>query len=278
MVRRAGALTTVQDLGRPGLAHLGVPRAGALDAPAAALANRLVGNAPEAAVLEVTMGGLELSVEGGHWFAVTGAPCRVEVDGAVRGHARAEWAEGGAAISLGTASAGVRSYVALAGGVDVEPVLGSRSTDTLSWVGPPQVRDGDGLPVGPSRGAPQPHDTPRPPRPGPLRLQPGPEEDWFAPEALEALCGSAYTLGSESNRIGARLEGTALARSRRGEMASEGMVLGAVQVPPHGRPVVFLADHPVTGGYPVIGVVNPGDLWMCAQARPGDTLRFSRQR
>ncbi|MDP3890691.1 biotin-dependent carboxyltransferase family protein [Nocardioides sp.] len=276
-VLRAGSLTTIQDRGRPGLAHLGVPCAGPLDRPAADLANRLVGNRSDAAVLEVTMGGLHLRAGRGHWIAVTGAPCPVEVNGVARGHARAEWAERGADVVLGPPSSGVRSYVAVAGGFDVVPVLGSRATDTLAWVGPPPVQDGDLLAVGPSRGAPQPHDTPRPPRRGPLRLHPGPGVDWFAPEAVEVIGSSAYTVGSESNRIGLRLDGPPLER-RRGEMPSEGMVLGSVQVPPHGRPVIFLADHPVTGGYPVIGVVEPEDLWMCAQARPGETLRFTRWR
>lgn len=273
-VVEAGPLTTVQDLGRVGLAHLGVPRAGALDAPAAALANRLVGNLPDAAVLEVTLGGLVAVPSTGCWVAVTGAPAPVRVAGRARGHARAEWVPAGATLRLGTPPTGVRSYVALAGGVAVEPVLGSRSTDTLAWVGPPRVEAGATLPLGAPAGPSVEHETPRPPAPGPLRLRPGPREDWFAAGALEVLGASSYAVLEASNRIGLRLDGPPLERVREGEPASEGMVLGAVQVPPDGRPVVFLADHPPTGGYPVIGVVDRRDLWQCAQLRPGERVRF----
>jgi biotin-dependent carboxylase-like uncharacterized protein len=170
----------------------------------------------------------------------------------------------------------VRSYLAVAGGIDVEPVLGSRATDTLAWVGPPVVSSGSTLPVGPADGGPRPHDTPRPRHGGPLRLSPGPRADWFGEDALEVLCRTTYSVAADSNRIGLRLEGPALPRLRTDELPSEGMVLGAVQVPPSGRPVVFLADHPPTGGYPVVAVVEADDLWQCAQLRPGDPVRFTR--
>ncbi|GEP37238.1 allophanate hydrolase [Nocardioides psychrotolerans] len=274
-VLASGTLTTVQDLGRPGLAHLGVPRAGALDPPAAALANRLVGNDPDAAVLEVTLGGLVVTTDVGAWVAVTGAVCPIEVDGAPRGQARPEWLAPGSRLRLGTTSSGVRSYLAVGGGIAVEPVLGSRATDTLAWVGPPRVEPGTRLPVGPLVRRPAPHDTPRPPRAGALRVHPGPRADWFVPRALTTLCGSTYEVGSASNRIGLRLEGPALERVRDGELPSEGLVLGAVQVPPDGQPVVLLADHPPTGGYPVLAVVEEADLWQCAQLRPGETVRFT---
>jgi biotin-dependent carboxylase-like uncharacterized protein len=271
-----GALVTVQDRGRPGLAHLGVPRAGALDAPAAALANRLVGNGPDAAVLEVLLGGLVLRSDAGCWVAVTGAPAPLTVDGAARGHAHAEWLAPASTLRLGAPATGARSYVAVSGGVDVAPVLGSRSTDTLSWAGPPRVRAGTTLPLGRPWSQPQPLDTPRAATPGPLRLLPGPRRDWFADDALDVLCGASYVVEADSNRVGLRLAGPAPARVRDSELASEGMVLGAVQVPPSGRPVVFLADHPPTGGYPVIAVVEPADLWQCAQLRPGERVRFTR--
>ena len=275
-VHRAGVLTTVQDRGRLGLAHLGVPRAGPLDRPAAELANRLVGNGPDAALLEVTGGGLELTSNAGAWVAVTGAPGPVDVDGAARGGDRAEWLPPGGRLRLGTPRTGVRSYVAVAGGLDVPPVLGSRATDTLAWVGPPRVEDGTRLPVGPAAGPPVPLDTPRPPRPGPLRVSPGPRADWFADDALIRLCAAPYTVAADSNRIGLRLDGPAPQRVREDELPSEGIVLGAVQVPPGGQPVVFLADHPPTGGYPVLAVVHPDDLWLCGQLRPGERLRFAR--
>ncbi len=277
-VLEAGTLTTVQDRGRPGRAHLGVPRAGALDAPAAELANRLVGNDVEAAVLEVTLGGLRVRAAAGRWVAVTGAACTLSVNGAARHHGRAEWVPAGAELRLGPPVTGVRTYVAVGGGIAVRPVLGSRSTDTLAWVGPPRVEAGTELPLGEPVADPRPHDTPRPPRPGALRLAAGPRDDWFAERAIDLLCASSYTVAADSNRIGLRLAGPALERTRSGELASEGMVLGAVQVPPSGLPVVFLADHPPTGGYPVIGVVDEDDLWQCAQLRPGDEVRFTRSR
>ncbi|HEX5089696.1 MAG TPA: biotin-dependent carboxyltransferase family protein [Nocardioides sp.] len=275
-VQTAGALTTIQDRGRVGLAHLGVPRAGPLDVPAAALANRLVGNDPHAAVLEVTWGGLELTTDTGVWVAVTGADAPLDIDDARRGHHRAEWLPEGSRLRLGQPSQGVRSYLAVAGGIGVAPVLGSRATDTLAWVGPPRVADGAHLPVGMPAGPPAPHDTPRPPRPGPLRISPGPRDDWFADDALERLCAAPYVVTEESNRIGLRLDGDPPDRLRDDELPSEGMVLGAVQVPPGGRPVVLLADHPPTGGYPVLAVVHPDDLWQCGQLRPGETLSFVR--
>ena len=117
---------------------------------------------------------------------------------------------------------------------------------------------------------------PRPPHPGALGLTTGPRDDWFADGAVDLLCASTYTVHADSNRIGLRLSGATLERARPGELASEGVVLGAVQVPPSGQPVVFLADHPVTGGYPVIGVVDADDLWQCAQLRPGAEVRFTR--
>jgi len=275
-VRRAGALATVQDRGRTGLAHLGVPRAGPLDRPAAELANRLVGNGPDAALLEVTWGGLELTTDMGVWVAVSGADVPLDVDGVGRGRDRAEWLPEGRPLRLGPPVRGVRSYVAVAGGIEVAPVLGSRSTDTLAWVGPSRVEDGALLPVGASSAPPAALDTPRPPVPGPLRIFPGPRSDWFAGDALERICAAPYLVTEESNRIGLRLAGDPPQRVRDEELPSEGMVLGAVQVPPGGQPVVLLADHPPTGGYPVLAVVHPDDLWQCGQLRPGEELRFVR--
>lgn len=273
----AGALTTVQDRGRVGCAHLGVPRGGVLDAPAAALGNRLVGNDPDAAVLETTMTGLAFRAEVALTFAVTGARCVVTA----AGHAMA-WGEpvtvpAGSDIVVGPATSGVRSYVAVAGGIAVEPVLGSRATDTLAWVGPPRVTAGTVLPLGRS-GDPRPVDTPPSAAlPAPLAVVPGPRADWFAADALDLLAGAPYTVAADSNRIGLRLTGARLERVRDQELPSEPMVLGAVQVPRNGQPVVFLADHPTTGGYPVIGVVLAESLATCAQLRPGDQIRFSRR-
>ena len=209
---------------------------------------------------------------------MTGAPCEVVIGGRPVAFGSPVYAESGSEVLLGPARSGVRSYLAVAGGIAVPEVLGSRSTDTLAWVGPPRLTAGTVLPVGRSHADPRDHDTPRPARPGPLRLRAGPRDDWFAPGAVEALCATAYTVSTDSNRVGLRLGGARLDRRRRDELASEGMVLGAVQVPPDGQPVVLLADHPVTGGYPVIGVVAPEDVHRCAQLRPGETVRFTRER
>ncbi len=276
-VVRAGALTTVQDLGRPGHAHLGVPRSGALDGPAAALVNRLVGNAPEAAVLETTLNGCAVRPRSAVTVAVGGAPCRVRVDGRPVAWGAAVRVPAGALLDVGAAGSGVRSYVAVSGGIAVEPVLGSRSTDLLSGLGPPPLTDGTVLPLGrPTRlharvdVAPQ----PAPPAELVLRVTPGPRDDWFTPAALRAFTSRAYRVSPASNRIGLRTEGPALERAVTRELPSEGVVLGAVQVPPDGRPVVFLADHPTTGGYPVIAVVRATDLPAAAQAVPGTPVRF----
>ncbi|MFF9897087.1 biotin-dependent carboxyltransferase family protein [Streptomyces longispororuber] len=277
VVVRAGALTTVQDEGRPGHAHLGVPRSGALDRPAAALVNRLVGNPPEAAVLETTLNGCALRPRCAVTVAVGGAPCPVSVDGRPAPWGAPVRVPAGALLDVGTALSGVRAYVALSGGVAVEPVLGSRSTDLLSGLGPPPLAHGAVLALGCVTGPPARVDTvpqPAPPRELVLRMTAGPRADWFTPGALRTLTTRAYRVSSASNRIGLRTEGPALERAVRGELPSEGMVLGAVQVPPDGRPVVFLADHPTTGGYPVVGVVRQEDLAGAAQAVPGTPVRF----
>ncbi|MEV6014323.1 biotin-dependent carboxyltransferase family protein [Streptomyces sp. NPDC051997] len=276
-VVRAGALTTVQDQGRPGHAHLGVPRSGALDPPAAALANRLVANPDGAAVLETTVDGCALRPRSAVTVAVTGAPCPVRVNGRPAAWGAPVRVPAGAVVDVGSARAGLRSYVAVSGGVAVDPVLGSRSTDLLSGLGPPPLTDGTVLPLG-SPGAPHarvdvvPHRAP----PGELvlRVTLGPRDGWFTGPAVRTLTTRAYRVSPASNRIGLRTEGPPLERAVTGELPSEGMVLGAVQVPPDGRPVVFLADHPTTGGYPVIAVVRPADLPAAAQAIPGTPVRF----
>ncbi len=267
----AGPLTTVQDRGRFGYAHLGVPRAGALDAPAADLANRLVGNGASAAVLETTIGGVTFVVESAMTLAVTGAGCEVRVDGRAAAWGEALSLTAGARVVVGPAVGGVRSYVAVAGGIDVPEVLGSRSTDTLAYVGPPPLQAGSWLPVGPAEREPEGAAAlPQPEHePAVLRYEPGPRADWFT----SALTGE-YVVLAQSNRIGLRLEGPALVRTRDGELASEGIVLGAIQVPADGQPLVFLNDHPTTGGYPVAGVVLPQDLHRCAQLLPGARVRF----
>lgn len=276
-VLRAGPLTTVQDLGRPGHAHLGVGRSGAVDRPSLRLANRLVGNHEGAPALELTFGGLTLRARHPVTVALTGAPCPVRVGDRARDMLAPVSLAAGDVLEVGMPSAGVRTYVAFHGGLDVEPVLGSASTDLLSHLGPEVVRDGRVLEVLPSTSevpaidvAPVRRLLDEPV----LRVVPGPRVDWFAADALAVLGRSRYEATSSSDRIGVRLDGPVLERSRTDELPSEGMVEGAVQVPPDGHPVVFLADHPVTGGYPVIAVVHADDLPLAAQLRPGQPVRF----
>ncbi|MBG0830593.1 biotin-dependent carboxyltransferase family protein [Planomonospora sp. ID67723] len=301
-VLASGPYATVQDLGRPGYGHLGVPRSGAADAPSLRLANRLVGNPEGAAGIELTFGGCHLGFSAGAWVAVTGAPCPVEllVPGSAprrlpgpagprpdpgaehlrntrAGMCAPFWVPAGGRVRLGTPTAGLRTYLAVRGGVDVPPVLGSRSTDSLSGLGPAPLAPGRLLPVGPALTLPQITVDAAPPRPVTsrvLRVLPGPRDDWFAPGATAALCAGPYEVSQDSNRVGVRLRGAALERVRGGELPSEGVVAGALQVPPDGQPIVFLADHPPTGGYPVIAVLTPADLPRAAQLRPGDTVRF----
>ncbi|MCW2623235.1 MAG: sle [Frankiales bacterium] len=277
----AGPLTTVQDLGRPGLASSGVPPSGALDRPAAALANRLVGNLPAAAVLETTLRGPRLRVRSAGRVvvvAVTGAQAPVSVDGRARDPLTTLFLADGALLELGMARTGVRSYLAVRGGLAVAPVLGSRSYDLLSGLGPLPLRVGDRIPIGPPTGSVPAVDGV--PLPGVdacpvLRARLGPRDEWFAPEAAALLTRTTWRVSPDSNRIGVRLVGPPLPRRRTGQLPPEGVVTGSVQVPPDGQPVLFLADHPTTGGYPVIAVVDEAALPAAAQARPDSVLRFT---
>lgn len=272
-----GPYATVQDLGRPGYAHLGVPRSGAADSAALRLANRLVGNAEGAAGIELTFGGARLRFLEGAWVALTGAPCPLEA-GAAHGMDAPFWLPPGAELRIGAPSRGLRTYLGVRGGIAVETVLGSRATDSLSGLGPAPLRRGTTLPIGPVTGLDPIAVDVAPPRAAPspaLRVLRGPRDDWFTHESLAALCAHPYVVTQDSNRVGVRLRGRALERAREGELPSEGMVEGAIQVPPSGQPIVFLADHPPTGGYPVIGVVASADLPSVAQLRPGDEVRFT---
>uniref|UniRef100_UPI002FDC7A27 5-oxoprolinase subunit C family protein n=1 Tax=Streptomyces sp. IBSBF 2435 TaxID=2903531 RepID=UPI002FDC7A27 len=273
------ALTTVQDRGRAGFAHLGVPRSGALDLPAHRLANRLVGNDERAAGLETTVTGCALRASRAVLVAVTGAACPVRIDGRPAAWGAPVVVPDGAVLDVGAATTGLRSYVAVAGGLAVKAVLGSRATDLLSGLGPAPLAEGDELPVGPERNGSCAADVLPYGAAGSelvLPFLPGPRDDWFAAGSLAAMVSGAYTVSPASNRIGLRTLGPALRRAagRDGELPSEGMVPGAVQVPPDGRPVVFLADHPTTGGYPVIGVVPEESLPAAAQSAPGTRIRF----
>jgi biotin-dependent carboxylase-like uncharacterized protein len=276
-VLASGPLTTVQDRGRPGWASIGVTRSGAADRQAAALANRLVGNDAAAAVLEVTVGGLQVQAGRTLLVAVSGAPAPVTVDGRAAPFDAPLTLRPGQVLGLGNPAVGLRSYLAVRGGIGVPPVLGSRSTDTLSGLGPAPLRPGDVLPVGALAAAEPVVDVAPVGAPSSrpvLRVLPGPRRDWMAPTAWTALTTEDWTVSPDSDRVGLRLAGPRLDRARTDELPSEGLVPGAVQVPPDGAPVLFLVDHPVTGGYPVLAVVTTDDLPAAAQLRPGDRVRF----
>jgi biotin-dependent carboxylase-like uncharacterized protein len=294
LVEEPGPLLLVQDLGRAGSMHLGVPPSGALDPDALAQANRLVGNDRRAAGLEILLGGVRIRVEHATRIAVTGAQVGLSIGGRAASWGTAESVRAGELVEIDPARDGIRSWLAVAGGIDAAPVLGSRSTDTLTRLGPEPVVAGDRLPVGPPAGSDQrgladPTDhadaasaiaVPRPHLDVvelPLLL--GPRRDWFTEEAVATLFDQEYAVEADSSRTALRLAGDGpLERGRREELPSEGIVTGAVQVPASGQPLVFLADHPVTGGYPVIGVVSSEARAAWAQARPGDRLRFRRSR
>jgi len=280
VVEQARPATTVQDLGRPGLVRLGVGESGAVDRRSLRLANRLLGNAEDAAVLEVTLGGLAVRARGDLLVSVTGAVGPLSVDDrGVAGNSVVALPDA-SVLTVGTPAGGLRSYLAVRGGIDVPPVLGSRSTDVMSGLGPPPVEQGAVLSVGPSPGDWPVVDLAAVPAPPDdeveLRVVTGPRDDWFTPAAMESLLQASYEVTSDSNRVGMRLHGPALDRAVDDELPSEGVVRGALQVPSGGQPVLFLADHPVTGGYPVIAVVIGDDVDRAGQARPGQHLRFRR--
>ncbi|MGE2733370.1 biotin-dependent carboxyltransferase family protein [Mycolicibacterium vaccae] len=280
-VLRTGPLALIEDLGRPGLSHLGVTHSGAADRRSHALANRLVTNPDDRATVEVTLGGFAARVHGagsdGLAIAVTGADTDPSVDGIPFGSNSIQFVYDGQVISLGTPRTGLRSYLAVRGGFDVEPVLGSRSYDVLSGIGPAPLRRGDLLPVGPhSDDFPEVELAPVASfsdEPLDLDVVPGPRDDWFTDPDL--LVRTNWQVTNRSDRVGVRLIGMPLEyRHTDRQLPSEGATRGSIQVPPNGFPVILGPDHPVTGGYPVIGVVTDDDVDKLAQARPGQTVRL----
>jgi biotin-dependent carboxylase-like uncharacterized protein len=279
-----GPLALVEDLGRPGLAHIGVTRSGAADRYSHRLANRLLTNDGDRATIEITLGGFSARILGGDLdIAITGADAHPAVDGIPLGTNSIARIRDGQVISLGTPHTGLRSYLGVRGGIAVDPVLGSRSYDTLSGIGPPPLRPGDVLAVGePADRFPELEQAPVAAITGglvELRVTPGPRDDWCVDS--DALVVTAWAVSERSDRVGVRLTGTALEHRWPGrQLPSEGAVRGAIQVPPDGQPVILGADHPVTGGYPVIGVVTDADTDRLAQLRPGQPirLRWSRAR
>ena len=277
-VLRTGPLALVEDLGRPGMAHMGVTTSGAADRRAHTLANRLVANPGAHATVEVTFGGFSARVHGGDvTIAVTGADTDPAVNGVPFGTNSIHYARDGEVISLGAPHYGMRSYLAVRGGIDVAPVLGSRSYDVMSAIGPAPLRAGDVLPVGD-------HTTDFPeldqapvgaiaPEILELQVVPGPRDDWFVDPDI--LVRTNWQVTNRSDRVGMRLVGMPLEyRWPDRQLPSEGATRGAIQIPPNGFPVILGPDHPVTGGYPVIGVVTDEDIDTLGQVRPGQTVRL----
>ncbi|MBF4573581.1 biotin-dependent carboxyltransferase family protein [Herbiconiux sp. VKM Ac-1786] len=286
-VLATGTLTLLQDAGRPGLAHLGVTGSGAADQGSYRAANRLVGNAAGEAVLESVLGGIVLRARGALLVAVTGATGSVVVERS-GGRAAVEHPVGcsftlgdGDVVRVGPPTQGLRTTLAVRGGFAVPPTLGSRSSDVLSGLGPAPLRAGDVLPVGDVAGE-WPEATLLPGAIGRrwgrmLAVTPGPRADLVGAAGLPRLLATEWTVSAASNRVGVRLVGPQSAPGSGGHaltLPSEGMIVGAVQLPPSGEPVVFLRDHPVTGGYPVIAVLTPEAVDVAAQLRPGDAVGF----
>lgn len=274
-----GPLATFQDLGRPGYAHLGVPRSGAADLSALRQANRLVGNPESAAAIETTLGGWSARARGLVLVAVTGPPTLVLVDGLGVGSHATVPVRDGSLIEVLAPPHGCRNYVAARGGFVVPPALGSAATDTLSGLGPAPLQRSDELHIG-NAALDWPPETLAPGAPPPARehelvVRRGPRyADLADPAALTRL---EFTVNSASNRIGVRMDasdGGLCHRTGLPPQPSEGVPLGAVQVPPSGQPVLFLADHPVTGGYPVAAVLTAESVDRAAQLVAGDVVRL----
>lgn len=289
----SGMQLLIQDPGRAGHSDLGVSRAGVADEAAARQANRLVGNPESAAVLEILNGGTKLRAERASILAVSGAELSLMIttaDGETRQPSQyAPFAIlDGETLTLGMATVGLRAILAIRGGVTGREELGSLSSDTMSGLGPAPLNAGDPIAVGDlpvaAVGEPEPSTLPTRDADGAVtvRFTFGPRDDWFNADERRRLTTQTWHVTRQANRVGVRLEpdpsdpdNRPLIRERTDELASEGVPRGSLQMPPEGNPVLFLNDHPVTGGYPVIGVVIAQDLSAAAQLRPGDTLRFA---
>jgi biotin-dependent carboxylase-like uncharacterized protein len=277
-ILRTGPLAIVEDLGRAGLAHLGVGRSGAADRRSHTLANRLVANPDDRATVEVTFGGFAARVRGGDVdIAVTGADTNPTANGIMFGTNSIHHVRDGQLISLSTPGAGLRTYLAVRGGICVTPVLGSRSYDVMSAIGPSPLQAGDRLPIGEhTADYPELDQAPVAAITGTtveLLVVPGPRDDWFVDP--DALTQTDWVASDHSDRVGMRLVGYALqSRYPDRQLPSEGVTRGAIQVPPNGLPVILGPDHPITGGYPVAGVVIDEDIDKLAQVRPGQHVRL----
>jgi len=281
-VIKPGLLTTVQDLGRVGYQALGVPVGGPMDVFSHRLANLLVGNDPSAATLEVTLIGPELEFETATTVAVAGADFDLWCDGAPWPMGVSVRVEPAQRIRFGRVRQGARAYVAVAGGIQVAPLLGSRATHVVSHMGGFEgraLRAGDRLPI--VAGI-----APRPARRSTglsmptggrarLRVLPGPQTDWFSADARRAFGTEAFRVSPRSDRMGFRLEGPPIERAREGELISEPVGIGAIQVPAAGEPILLLADRQTAGGYAKIGHVIAADVPLAGQLAPGAFIEFA---
>jgi len=281
LIVKPGLVTTVQDLGRFGYQASGVPVAGPMDAFSHRLANQLVGNDPDAATIEVTLIGPEIAVEADTTIAITGAQFEVSYDGRLLPIGASVNVSRGGQLRFGRVHQGARAYLAVAGGIQTPVVLGSRATHLVSRMGGVNGRAlvaGDRLPVvEPSASVRARKATGLTlPTGGRARLRviPGPQEEWFAPSAFQALSSVSFRVSPRSNRMGYRLEGPPLVRSREGELISEPVGMGAIQVPGAGEPILLMADRQTAGGYPKIGHVISADLPLAGQLAPGDFVEF----
>ncbi|WP_316152277.1 biotin-dependent carboxyltransferase family protein [Cupriavidus sp. BIC8F] len=287
---RPGALASVQDLGRTGFRRFGVGRCGAMDMLAVEVGNRLLGNAPGCAAIEFTLGRAALRFHADMRVALAGAECGANLDGVPVWSWHAFDVHKGETLTLPSTRGGTRVYLCVAGGIDVEPVMGSRSTDLKSGfggLGGRALQEGDRLAAGrpglvaetdwigvqaPAWALPASIEG----KATPVRMLPGPEYEDFDAASQAALWQADWTVTPNSNRMGLRLNGPALARraERSADLLSHGVVPGVMQVPPGGQPIALMADAQTTGGYPKIGVVIGADLWRLAQVPLGAPVRF----
>ena len=281
-VLRQGLLTTIQDCGRWGYQHLGVPVSGPMDPSAHRVANALLGNAREAATLEVTILGPELRFEHAARIVITGGDLQPALDGRPLPRNTVVQCAAASVLRFGDRRSGARAYVGVDGGVTVPQVLGSRATHVMSGLGGiagRPLRAGDRIPLGIPRSSASSSSISEH-RPGAaietrLRVMPGPQADYVHPSTLDALQRSRFTVSSQSDRMGYRLAGAALPITEEsGDMISDATVVGAVQVPPSGQPILLMADRQTTGGYPQIAVVITADLPLAGQLGPGDSVQF----
>ena len=286
-VLSAGLPVLYQDLGRIGQSGLGVSEAGAVDAGSFKLANRIVGNHVNAPVLEISPAIFSFKVQQPAVIALTGAPAPMEIRAASGAkikvaHASAIALDEGDVVTIKPATEGMRSYLAVRGGFDVSPVLESVSRDTLAQIGPEPLKAGDKLCISGKfiTGAVEPQvdsklSLPKSGESVVIDVVLGPRTDWFTQQAIESFSAQEWLVTPQSSRVGIRLEGEALSREVTGELPSEATLHGAIQVPASGQPVLFLNDHPLTGGYPVIGNVAKYHLDLAGQIPPGARIKFN---